>query len=74
VKQQIGPQTFIVKPLINQQHGQLSYLYQKERRGKEASCRRDRDRECVRDGESLKMEVGSVVKAAIGGSDHFGIS
>ncbi len=31
----------------NQQHGQLSYLYQTERRGKKASCQRDRERECV---------------------------
>ncbi len=58
----------------NQQHGQWSYLYQTERRGKKASCRRDRERVCVRDGESLKTEVASVVKMAVGETEQFGIS
>ncbi len=31
------------------------------------------ERVCVRDGESLKMEVASVVKMAVGETDHFGI-
>ncbi len=48
----------------NQQHRQLSYLYQTERRGKRASCRRDR--------EGLKTEVASVVKTTVGGMDHLG--
>jgi len=37
----------------NQKHGQSSYLYQNRKKGKEASDQRDREREreCVRDGE-----------------------
>jgi hypothetical protein len=31
-------------------------LYSNGKKGKRASCQRDRERECARDGESLKME------------------
>ena len=41
-------------------------LYQNGKKGKRANARRDRERECVRDGESLKMELASVLKTAIG--------
>ncbi len=33
--------------LNNQQHEELSYLYLNGKKGKRASCRRDRERECV---------------------------
>jgi hypothetical protein len=42
-------------------------------KGKRARCQRDRERECVRDGEWLKMDVALVVKMAVGKTDHFGI-
>ncbi len=45
-----------------------------ERKGKEASCRRDRERVCVRDRESLKTEVALVLKMSVGEMDHFGMS
>jgi hypothetical protein len=32
-------------------------LYLNGKKGKRASCRRDRERVCARDGESLKMEL-----------------
>jgi hypothetical protein len=57
----------------NQQHRQSYYLYQTERRGKKASCQRDRERVCVRDGDLPKMEVALVVKMAVGEMDQFGI-
>ncbi len=41
-------------------------LYWNRKRGKRASTRRDRERVCVSDGESLKMELVSVLKTAIG--------
>ena len=44
------------------------------KKGEEARCWRDRESECVRDRELLKMEVEWVVKTAVGGTDHFGIS
>ncbi len=43
-----------------------SYLYSNAKKGKRASCQRDRDRECARDGEWLKMELAFVVKTAVG--------
>ncbi len=52
-----------------------SFLYSNGKKGKRASCRRDRERECARDGEWLKMELASVVKMAIGrGINYFEIS
>jgi hypothetical protein len=50
----------------NQKHGGSSYLYSNGKKGKRASCRRDRERECVRDREWLKIELASVVKMAVG--------
>jgi hypothetical protein len=44
----------------------VSYLYSKGKKGKKASCRRDRERVCARDGEQLKTELASIVKMAIG--------
>jgi hypothetical protein len=50
-------------------------LYSNGKKGKRASCWRDRERECARDGESLKRELASVLKMAIGrGIYYFGIS
>ncbi len=43
-----------------------SFSYSKGKKGKRASCRRDRERVCVRDGEWLKTELASVVKMVIG--------
>ena len=42
------------------------FLYWNGKKGKRASCQRDRERVCVRDVEWLKVELASVVKAAIG--------
>jgi hypothetical protein len=55
-----------------QKHEQSSYLYETERRGKRARHRRDRERECAREGEQLQNEVASVVKMAIEEVDHLG--
>jgi hypothetical protein len=41
-------------------------LYSNGKKGKRASAQRDRERECVRDGESLKMELASVLKTVVG--------
>jgi hypothetical protein len=43
-----------------------------ERRGNRLATR-ETERECARDRESQKMEVASVVKMAVGETDHFGI-
>ena len=45
-----------------------SYLYWNRKKGKRACCQRDREREreCSRDGEWLKMELAFVVKTAVG--------
>jgi hypothetical protein len=43
-----------------------SFLYCNGKKGKRASCQRDRERECARDKEWLKMELASVVKMAVG--------
>ncbi len=58
----------------NREHGESSYLYSNRKKGKKASCRRDRERErererervCARDGEWLKIELASVVKTSVG--------
>jgi hypothetical protein len=39
-----------------------SFLYSNGKKGKRASCQRDRERESARDGEWLKMELASVEK------------
>ncbi len=44
----------------------MSYLYSNGKKGKRTGCQRDRERECVRDRESLKMELASIVKMAVG--------
>ncbi len=41
-------------------------LYLNRKKEKRASAQRDREGECVRDGESLKMGLASVLKIAIG--------
>jgi hypothetical protein len=54
-----------------------SFLYSNGKKGKRASCQRDREREreSARDREWLKMELASVVKTAIGrGINYFEIS
>jgi len=65
---------FNVKMLIISNTDNCPIYINRKELGKEASCWRDRKRECVRDGESQKTEVASVVKMAIGETDHFGIS
>jgi hypothetical protein len=40
----------------------IIFLYSNEKKGKRASCQRDRERECARDREWLKMELASVIK------------
>jgi hypothetical protein len=37
-------------------------LYSNRKKGERASCQRDRERVCARDGEWLKMELASVIK------------
>ncbi len=73
MRQQVWSAGIYCQNVNNQQHGQSSYLYQNGKKGKQASYRRDRESVCVRDGESQKMEVASVVKMAVGETDHFGI-
>jgi hypothetical protein len=52
-----------------------SFLYSNGKKGKSASCRRNRERECARDREWLKMELASVVKmAVVRGINYFEIS
>jgi hypothetical protein len=50
----------------NHFYATMLYLYSNGKKGKRASCRRDRERVCARDREWLKMELGSVVKMAVG--------
>jgi hypothetical protein len=54
----------------NHFYSTMSYLYSNGKKGKRASCQREREREresvCARDGEWLKMELASVVKMAVG--------
>ncbi len=67
-----GPQMFIVKSLIiGNTEGCHIYIWT-ERRGK-GLVAGETKRECVRDGEWLKMEATLVVKTAIEETDHFGI-
>ncbi len=46
----------------NHFYATTSILYSNGKKGKRASCRRDRERECARDGEWLNMELSSFVK------------
>jgi hypothetical protein len=41
-------------------------LYPNGKKGERASCQRDRESVCVRDGEWLKTELASIEKTAIG--------
>jgi hypothetical protein len=54
--------------LNNRSYTEMSYLYLNGKKGKQARCQRDREREreCVRDGEWLKIELASIVKTAVG--------
>jgi hypothetical protein len=54
--------------LNNQSYAATSYLYSNGKKGKQARCQREREREsvCARDREWLKIELASVVKTAIG--------
>jgi hypothetical protein len=52
--------------LNNRSYTESSYLYSNGKKGKLARRQRDRQRESVRDGEWLKIELASVVKTAIG--------
>ncbi len=72
MRQQVWSADVYCQNVNDQQHRQSSYLYQNGKKGKQASYRRDRERVCVRDGELQKMEVASVVKMAVGETDHFG--
>ncbi len=75
MKQWIGPQTFIVKMLIiSNTDNRPIYIKQKEGARRLAAGETERESVCVRDGESLKMEVASVVKTAVGETEQFGIS
>jgi len=59
--------------ISNQKHEQLSHLYQNGKKGERARCWRDTERVSVREREdSHKTEVVSVVKMAIGETDHLG--
>jgi hypothetical protein len=52
--------------LNNRSYAEASYLYSNGKKGKQARCQRDQERECVRDGEWLKIELASIVKTAVG--------
>jgi hypothetical protein len=60
-----GLQTFIVRFLIIGKMQDCHIYTQTERRGKGLAAR-ETERECVRDGEWLKIELASVVKTAVG--------
>ena len=50
----------------NHFYAAMIVLYSNGKKGERASCRRDRERECARDGEWLKIELASVAKTAVG--------
>ncbi len=52
--------------LNNWSYAEMSYLYSNRKKGKQVRCQKDRERECVRDREYLKIELVSVVKTAVG--------
>ncbi len=72
MKQQAGLQTFIVKSVIIGNTDNRPIYIKMERTGKRLATG-ETERECVRDGESLKMVVVSAVKMVVGETDHFGI-
>ncbi len=72
MKQQAGLQMFIVKSVIIGNTDNRPIYIKMERTGKRLSTG-ETERDCVRDRESLKMLVVSVVKTVIGETDHFGI-
>jgi hypothetical protein len=43
-----------------------TFFYSNGKKGKRASCRRDRERVCARDGAGLKTELASVIKTVVG--------
>jgi hypothetical protein len=52
------PQTSIVKTLIIPKHEQLSYLCEKDKKGRESkTLERQRERVCAREGRYLQTEV-----------------
>jgi hypothetical protein len=63
---------FIVKMLIISNTDNRP-IYIKWKEGEKRLAGRETERECVRDGELLKMEVVLVVKTAVAETDHFGI-
>jgi len=50
----------------NHFYATLSFLYSNRKKGKRASCPRDRERVCARDREWLKTELAYVVKTVVG--------
>ncbi len=60
--------------LNNKKYTQTLYLYSTERRGKRAGYLRERERESVRECGSVQIVVASIIKIAVGRTDHFGIS
>ncbi len=61
----LGPQTFIVRSLIFSTCTTSSFYTQMERRGK-GLAPGETESENVRGGESLKMELASIPKKAVG--------
>ncbi len=43
-----------------------TFLYSNGKKGKRASCWRDRERVCAKDGAWLKTELASIIKMAVG--------
>ncbi len=52
--------------LNNRQYAETSYLYSNGKKGKQARCRRDREKVCVRERAQLKIELAFVVKMTVG--------
>ena len=66
-------QTFIVKTLIiENMHSHHIYMKWKEGASVQDSGKTERERVCVRVCRQLQIEVESVVKTAIGRTDHLG--
>jgi hypothetical protein len=61
--------------LNNRQYAKTSYLYSNRKKGKQARCWRDRERECVCERQSLaENRVGVCCKNSCwGATDYFGI-
>jgi len=58
----------------NPKYTSLSDLYETERRGECAGQQRDRERERGRVHGLPQTEVASIIKMAVGRTDHFGTS